>query len=328
MYDRLDADGGWFANAVVRGGLELALLSSVILPALARADEVLPDAVAPHGITVAEVALLTAPLLLYSAFSIFRSQVNPKAKISDFLFILVALIIVANIISIIFFKTRIFWSLWEPELKGSSKAVALCCQSSADGTDSDGPVTPFMVLPSTSVIWQEIALAPFTIPGEHRVATSSKLACTGALDADGPPGHGSGKLLQLHQRPHPHGRSGSSTDMRTDSMRCVHSLHNWKSVDTYPLLIMLCVPGLPGIGGAHQGMVVTGASSICARFCWPRVLSGFVQPRTFLSCGWPTMQRAKRITSTVQQSRHAMLCYLFERSWLPGDGMNIVMNQF
>lgn len=62
----------------------------------------------PKGVSVAEVVLLAAPLLLYGGFSIYRDRVNPKAKLSDFLFVTAGLIIVLNLLSILFFKVRLY----------------------------------------------------------------------------------------------------------------------------------------------------------------------------------------------------------------------------
>ena len=55
-----------------------------------------------------EYFILALPLIVYSLFSVYRAKVNPRVKISDFLFILAAAIIVGNILSIVIFKKRLF----------------------------------------------------------------------------------------------------------------------------------------------------------------------------------------------------------------------------
>merc|ERR1712023_511033 len=47
------------------------------------------------------------PIVLYAGFTVFRS-VNPKAKVSDYVFIVAAAIIIGNIFSIAVLRTRLF----------------------------------------------------------------------------------------------------------------------------------------------------------------------------------------------------------------------------
>ncbi|BDA41596.1 hypothetical protein COCOBI_02-3770 [Coccomyxa sp. Obi] len=60
------------------------------------------------GLNPAEIVLLSAPPLLYGIFSLYRSQVNNQAKLSDFLSIIAATIIIGNIVSAIVFKVRLY----------------------------------------------------------------------------------------------------------------------------------------------------------------------------------------------------------------------------
>lgn len=55
-----------------------------------------------------EFLVLLAPLLLYGLFNVYRSKVNPKATISDFLFIIAALVVVGNLFSILVLKVRLY----------------------------------------------------------------------------------------------------------------------------------------------------------------------------------------------------------------------------
>lgn len=89
---------------------------------LAFAEEVVPDvtaagaeavdaaaaAVTEGGLPVAELALVLSPIILYGIFNVYRSALNPRAKLSDFLFIVAAIAIVGNILSILIFKKRFF----------------------------------------------------------------------------------------------------------------------------------------------------------------------------------------------------------------------------
>lgn len=63
---------------------------------------------APSGLTPFEGLLVFAPVLLYGLFTIYRSKVNERAKLSDFLFIVAAAVVVGNLLSIIFFKKKLY----------------------------------------------------------------------------------------------------------------------------------------------------------------------------------------------------------------------------
>ena len=52
--------------------------------------------------------LLFSPLLAYGLFTLYRERINPKAKLSNFSFVLAGLAILGNIISIVVFKIRWF----------------------------------------------------------------------------------------------------------------------------------------------------------------------------------------------------------------------------
>jgi hypothetical protein len=108
-------------------------LAAALLASLPAAAEEVPSAPA-GGINVVEIAILAAPLLLYSVFNLYRDKVNPNAKVgllpacrggpcacscvglragaraqlSDFVFIVAAVVIVLNILSILVFRVRIF----------------------------------------------------------------------------------------------------------------------------------------------------------------------------------------------------------------------------
>lgn len=82
----------------------LAALSTLLAAAPAFADDA--PAAAP-GVNPFEIGLALSPALFYGVLTLVR-QVNPKVKISDLLFALAGLVIVANIISILVFKKRIY----------------------------------------------------------------------------------------------------------------------------------------------------------------------------------------------------------------------------
>jgi hypothetical protein len=92
-----------------------ALALALLHPALAVADEAaVVEATAAAGDPAATQAsplgyvVVFAPILLYGIFSLYRDKVNPRATISDFLFILAAIAVFANLISILAFKVRLF----------------------------------------------------------------------------------------------------------------------------------------------------------------------------------------------------------------------------
>ena len=60
------------------------------------------------GLPVQEVLILTAPVLLYTIFTVWRTTFNPNLKILDFMFAMVSAVIVINISSILIFKIRFF----------------------------------------------------------------------------------------------------------------------------------------------------------------------------------------------------------------------------
>lgn len=62
---------------------------------------------APAPTWLSYIVVLT-PILLYAIFNVYRSQVNPRIKFSDFLFICAGVAVVANLVSIIGFKVRLF----------------------------------------------------------------------------------------------------------------------------------------------------------------------------------------------------------------------------
>lgn len=52
--------------------------------------------------------LLFSPLIIYGIFTVYRTQINPQAKLSNFALIVTGLGILANIFSIVVFKVRWF----------------------------------------------------------------------------------------------------------------------------------------------------------------------------------------------------------------------------
>ncbi|KAG2424021.1 hypothetical protein HXX76_014845 [Chlamydomonas incerta] len=102
-------------QAKISKDLETALLSAalaVAAPLAAHADE--PVAAAAEAVADAggfgagEAALLITPVVVYAAFSVYREKLNPRASFLDYIYIMVFLAIVANLVSIVAFKTRFF----------------------------------------------------------------------------------------------------------------------------------------------------------------------------------------------------------------------------
>lgn len=78
--------------------------------AAAEAAAAVTDAAAeaaPSPTWLSYVVVLT-PIILYGIFNLYRDRVNPRAKFSDFLFIVAGVAVVANLVSIIGFKVRLF----------------------------------------------------------------------------------------------------------------------------------------------------------------------------------------------------------------------------
>lgn len=107
-----------WTQEMTTSGLCLAAMAACMWPSAAFAEEAAQQAtqaaaqaaqaVSLPGLTPAEALLLGAPVLLYGSFSLYRAKINPQAKLSDALFIAAALVVVANILSIIFFKVRLY----------------------------------------------------------------------------------------------------------------------------------------------------------------------------------------------------------------------------
>ncbi|GBF91419.1 hypothetical protein Rsub_04159 [Raphidocelis subcapitata] len=85
-----------------------AALAALGLPLPALAEEAAAQAAPALEPTPAFYAVATVPLATYALFWIYRDRVNPKATIGDFLYILGAIVIVGNILSILIFKIRFF----------------------------------------------------------------------------------------------------------------------------------------------------------------------------------------------------------------------------
>lgn len=52
--------------------------------------------------------IVFSPLILYGIFVTYRAKLNPRATLTDFAFIVAAVIIVLNLLSILVFKIRLF----------------------------------------------------------------------------------------------------------------------------------------------------------------------------------------------------------------------------
>ncbi|DBA93697.1 TPA: hypothetical protein ACH3X3_013768 [Trebouxia sp. C0006] len=115
----------WILRAVSSGAYSLSalLVAGAINPAVAVGEfnpgsgasvtasqpPSIPDIPNPaSGITPFEGLLVFAPVLLYGLFTVYRSKVNERAKLSDFLFIVAAGVVVSNLLSIIFFKRKLY----------------------------------------------------------------------------------------------------------------------------------------------------------------------------------------------------------------------------
>lgn len=86
---------------------------NLLLALASHADETAAASDAAGGgggfkISPLELLLALAPVVFYTVLSLYRKFVNPRASISDGLFIVVALVIVANVISILVFHKRIY----------------------------------------------------------------------------------------------------------------------------------------------------------------------------------------------------------------------------
>jgi hypothetical protein len=53
-------------------------------------------------------AIALSPVIAYGVFFLYREKVNPRATLGDGLFVIAALVIAANIVSILVFKLRLF----------------------------------------------------------------------------------------------------------------------------------------------------------------------------------------------------------------------------
>lgn len=72
----------------------------------ALADET--NAALLPGVGLVQGTILFAPVVLYAAFSIYRTAFNRNAKISDFLFLVASVFIFGNILSTFVFRIRLF----------------------------------------------------------------------------------------------------------------------------------------------------------------------------------------------------------------------------
>lgn len=92
-------------GAVILGGL-LSFAGTSVDPSMkALAQEA--EAAATGGFGPGEISLLLAPAFLYALFTIYRVN-NPRGDFGNFMLGVVGFAIVANIVGILAFKTRLF----------------------------------------------------------------------------------------------------------------------------------------------------------------------------------------------------------------------------
>lgn len=60
------------------------------------------------NLNAAGIALVASPLVLYASFRAYQANINPRAKWSDFVFLAAFVLIIANVFSIVVYKTRLF----------------------------------------------------------------------------------------------------------------------------------------------------------------------------------------------------------------------------
>ncbi|KIY94370.1 hypothetical protein MNEG_13591 [Monoraphidium neglectum] len=86
-------------------------LAALAAPLAALAEEAAVEAAAAPAaeeVSPAFYALAFSPIVIYGLFTVFRAKVNPKANIGDLLYIIGAVAVFGNIVSILIFKTRFF----------------------------------------------------------------------------------------------------------------------------------------------------------------------------------------------------------------------------
>lgn len=62
----------------------------------------------PGGPSAFGLIVLFSPLLLYGIFNVYRERINPQAKLSNFAVIIGALLLAANLFSIVVYRVRFF----------------------------------------------------------------------------------------------------------------------------------------------------------------------------------------------------------------------------
>ena len=96
------------AEVVAEGAASEAVVEAAA-PVVEAAKEVaasVPEEAAEAN-PVAKFVVLFAPLILYTLWTVFRT-INRDAKIGDFVFGVLALIVLGNLFSILVFKQRLF----------------------------------------------------------------------------------------------------------------------------------------------------------------------------------------------------------------------------
>lgn len=97
--------GPWFTAfvAIVAAQLQCGLTFSAIAQETSESAEVASRA--PGWLVP---AVLTFPVLSYGLFNLYRDQVNPYAKVTDWMFGMVALVIVVNLVLIVTLGVRLY----------------------------------------------------------------------------------------------------------------------------------------------------------------------------------------------------------------------------
>eukprot|EP00798_Chlamydomonas_sp_ICE-L_P020690 gene20690-27489_t len=72
------------------------------------ADAPVTEAIKSGLPNASEFLILLTPLGLYAVWSLYRDKINPRSTFSDYLLLVVALAIAANLVSMVAFKIRLF----------------------------------------------------------------------------------------------------------------------------------------------------------------------------------------------------------------------------
>jgi hypothetical protein len=87
----------------------VTILMSCCGPANAdEAADVLSQNSGILGYTNGGLVIAFSPIVIYGVFYLYRAAINPKAKLQDLLFVAAFCVVVANIVSIAVFHTRVY----------------------------------------------------------------------------------------------------------------------------------------------------------------------------------------------------------------------------